>query len=169
SKLKGQDVDALVLLPGAELSDADWELLQGWVGEGRRLVLAGMPEKRPDWVGGQRAEKLGPAVDVVGTGAFAGLTNDRGPVRLPLPASAPLRVGSDYEPLLVRGPAGPIYAALRSHEQGTIVALADDRLFTNGALPFGDNARALILLLADTTRIELVGELTGFVSPNPVA
>jgi len=169
SKLKGDEVDAVVLLPGAELDDADWSALSTWVSEvGGTLVLAGIPEKRPDWVGGKKADsKLGPALNVVGSRAF---DEAHGPVNLPLPPSPMLEVGSEYQPLLMRGTAtAHIYAAERAYEEGTILALADDRLFTNGALPFGDNARALILLLADTTRIQLVGELTGFVSPNPVA
>ncbi|HXU81092.1 MAG TPA: hypothetical protein VN914_06830, partial [Polyangia bacterium] len=93
-----------------------------------------------------------------------------GAVNLPLPPSPMLELDDDYKPLLMRGKATThVYAAERAAAEGRIVALADDRLFTNGALPFGDNARALILLLSDTTRVDLAGELTGFVSPNPVA
>jgi hypothetical protein len=167
SKMKNDEADAVVLLPGAALTDADWSALKTWVGEhGGTLVLAGLPEKPPFWVGGQLSDGHGPEAHVVGTKQF---TDDHGAVDLPLPASPSLRVGSDYRPVLVRGATGPIYAAERGYQEGTVLTLADDRLFTNGALPFGDNARALILLFASTTRIELVGELTGFVSPNPVA
>jgi hypothetical protein len=169
AKLKNDETDAVVVLPGAELTDADWATLHTWVGEhGGTLVLAGLPEKFPGWVGGKKPdERLGPALNVVGTRAFE---KQHGPVNLPLPPSPMLQLDSDYRPLLMRGTAtSHIYAAQRAYQEGTIVALADDRLFTNGALPFGDNARALILLLSATTRVELVGELTGFVSPNPVA
>jgi hypothetical protein len=170
AKLKGDQVDAVVLLPGAEISDADWSALSGWVSDqGGTLVLAGMPDKRPDWVGGKKSSdsKLGPALNVVGSKSF---DRDHGPVDLPLPPSLPLEVDAGWEPRLMRGKAtANVYAAEKTYEEGTILALADDRLFTNGALPFGDNARALILLLSDTMRVELVGELTGFVSPNPVA
>jgi hypothetical protein len=157
-----------VLLPDAILSDEDWAVLEGWVREdGGRLVLAGLPGKRPDWVGGQEAtQKSKEKGSVVATKAFQ---EEHGPVELLLPPAPPLRVGSAYRPLLVRGAQGSIYAAVREVDEGSVLALADDRLLTNGALPFGDNARALVLLLADTERIELVGELTGFVSPNPIA
>jgi hypothetical protein len=167
SKLKNDEADAVVLLPRADLTEADWSALETWVSEhGGTLVLAGLPEKHPDWVGGKMSDKPGPEAHVVGAKQFA---EDHGKVDLPLPASPSLRVGSDYTPLLVRGATGPIYAAERGYSEGTIVSLADDRLFTNGALPFGDNARALILLLSDTTRVQLVGEETGYVSPNPAA
>ena len=167
SKLKGDKVDAVVVLPGADLTDGDWSALSDWVSvQGGTLVLAGLPEKRPDWVGGVNADKPGPRGDVVGAPLFIG---QHGAVKVQVPPAPPLRVGSEYKPLLVRGASGPIYAAEREYEEGTVLALADDRLFTNGALPFADNARVLILLLAETTRVELVGEFTGFVSPNPVA
>ena len=169
SRLKGDKVDAVVLLPGAELGDGDWSVLSDWVSEqGGALVLAGMPDKLPDWVGGKKADpKLGPALNVVGSSSF---DRAHGPVDLPLPPSPPLEVERDWERLLMRGKATEnVYAARKEYGEGTILALADDRLFTNGALPFGDNARTLILLLSDTVRVELVGELTGFVSPNPVA
>lgn len=194
TKLKTGDVDAVVVLPGGELSDDDWARLESWVSlDAGVLLLAGMPSKRPDWVGGQdlqdttedkaedkAADKAAaktaaktedqkppaPAINVVAAKAFLDL---HGAVDLPLPPGPSLRVGSAYDPLLVRGANGPIYAAHREYGDGVVLALADDRLFTNGALPFGDNARALVLLLSDTERVELVGELTGFVSPNPVA
>jgi hypothetical protein len=167
SKLKKDDTDALVVLPGAELGDDDWWALRTWVGEnGGTLILAGLPDKHPDWVGGRLTDEKSAAVDVVGATEF---TKEHGALDLKLPPSQSLRVGSDYKPILVRGKSGPVYAAERVYEEGLVVTLADDRLFTNGALPFGDNARALILLLSNTTRVELAGELTGFVSPNPVA
>ena len=66
SKLKGDQVDALVLLPGADLTDGDWSVLSDWVSEkGGTLVLAGVPDKRPDWVGGVDSDKRGEPVDVV--------------------------------------------------------------------------------------------------------
>jgi hypothetical protein len=164
SKLKPDDTDGLVLLSGAELGDEDWRAVESWVDKGGRLVLAGLPEKRPDWIGGQTTTVPGPAGHVIATKAFR-----KDPLDLPLPPAPPLRMGSDFKALLVRGKAGPVYAAERAYGEGTVLALADERLFTNGALPFGDNARALVLLLADTPRVQLVGELTGFVSPNPVA
>jgi hypothetical protein len=168
AKLKGEDTDAVVLLPGAELAQADWERLEAWVREeGGVLVLAGLPRGRPDWIGGQDADpKAAVRGEVVAAERFL---EDHGPVTLLLPPAPALRVGSAYDPLLVRGANGPIYAAERAHEEGLIVALADDRLLTNGALTFADNARALVLLFSDLERIDLVGELTGYVAPNPVA
>jgi hypothetical protein len=164
SKLKAGDTDALVLLPGAELDDHDWHALERWISAGGRLLLAGLPDKRPDWIGGEPSTLDGLSGHVIATRALRHESLD-----LPLPPAPPLRFGSDYKPLLVRGKSGPVYATERSYREGKIVVLADDRLLTNGALPFGDNARVLVLLLADTPRVQLVGELTGFVSPNPVA
>jgi hypothetical protein len=169
SRLKKGDTDALVLLPGANLNDADWAAVQSWVGEhGGTLVLAGVPEHSPSWLGTSKPDdRPGPALNVVGTPAYE---REHGHLELPLPPSPMLAVGSEYQRLLMRGTAtSHVYAAERSYQEGQIVALADDRLFTNGALPFGDNARALIILLSGTTRIDLVGELTGFAAPNPVA
>jgi hypothetical protein len=168
AKLKKGDTDALVVLPGADLGDDDWSALETWVDEGGTLVLAGLPEKPPGWVGAKQAgDKLGPELNVVGTSDFE---RAHGAVNLPLPPSPMLELDPEFRPLLMRGKATThVYAAERAAAEGRIVALADDRLFTNGALPFGDNARALILLLSDTARVDLAGELTGFVSPNPVA
>jgi hypothetical protein len=167
SKLKAGETDALVLLE-PDLAEGDWSAVKEWVGAGGTLVLAGVPKGAPDWVGAKQPdERPGPALHVVPT---EGYQKKNGHLDLPLPPSRRLELGQEFHPFLVRGTAThQPYAAQRDYRAGRIVALGDDRLFTNGALPFGDNARALILLLASTARVQLVDRSAGFVSPNPVA
>jgi hypothetical protein len=160
-------VDGLVLLPGAQLTDGDWSKLDDWVRyEGGLLVLAGVPARAPRWIGIKPAAPSQVVIAHVHEAPRAAA--ELGALDLPLPPSLPLASAPDYHALLLRTPDLP-YAAERTRGEGRLLALGDDRLFTNAALPFGDNARALILLLRKARRIELVGELTGLVSPNPVA
>ncbi|HVZ75028.1 MAG TPA: DUF4350 domain-containing protein [Polyangia bacterium] len=71
-------------------------------------------------------------------------------------------------PLLER--AGKPYAAEGFHGDGRVVVLADDRLFTNVALLVPDDAALLTdLLRRDGQRVEIADDLTGLVSPNPLA
>src|SRR6185369_6707015 len=100
--------------------DEDWRAVESWVDRGGRLVLAGLPEKRPDWIGGQTTTVPGPAGHVAATKEFRSE-----PLDLPLPPAPPLRMGSDFKALLVRGKAGPVYAAERAYGEGTVLALAD--------------------------------------------
>jgi hypothetical protein len=165
-KLKDDELDAMVLLPDAELSPEDWKALEGWVAGGGHLVLAGMPARPPKWIEIREGAEL--PGRIVGSDWFS---KEHGALQVSLPASKTLSIEAAHRPVLLRkdGKSTGLYAAERPHDEGRITYLADDRLFTNGALPLGDNARAVVLLLADTPRIELVGELAGWVSPNPVA
>jgi Domain of unknown function (DUF4129) len=71
-------------------------------------------------------------------------------------------------PLLER--AGHPYAAEGFHGDGRVVVLADERLFTNAALLVPDDAALLTdMLRRDGQRLELADDLTGLVSPNPLA
>jgi hypothetical protein len=71
-------------------------------------------------------------------------------------------------PLLER--AGHPYAAEGFHGDGRVVVLADERLFTNAALLVPDDAALLTdLLRRDGQRLEIADDLTGLVSPNPLA
>ncbi len=71
-------------------------------------------------------------------------------------------------PLLER--AGHPYAAEGFHGEGRVVVLADERLFTNAALLVPDDAALVTdLLRRDGQRLELADDLTGLVSPNPLA
>jgi hypothetical protein len=71
-------------------------------------------------------------------------------------------------PLLER--AGHPYAVEGFHGEGRVVVLADERLFTNAALLVPDDAALLTdLLRRDGQRLEVADDLTGLVSPNPLA
>jgi hypothetical protein len=167
ARLGTDEADTLILLPNAELGAGDWTRLLPWVhGEGGTLVLAGVPAEAPDWLGVLPPVSAESGALVVGTPVFE---ERHGLTFLRAPPGAGLRLEGGYVPLLVRGKGGPVYAAEELYSRGRILALADDRLFTNGMLPVGNAGSVLLELLEHSRRIELVGELTGVLAPDPVA
>ena len=87
------------------------------------------------------------------------------------PPAADERDGDEEHPppaaILVRGKS--LYAVERTYEGGgRAIVLADDRLLTNASLLVDDNARLMVeLLRTGRPKLELAGELTGLVSPEP--
>jgi hypothetical protein len=72
-------------------------------------------------------------------------------------------------PLVIRR-GGSVYAAEQTLGDGRILVLADDGLFQNASLLVPDNARLLAELLREGgRRIDVAGDFTGLVAPNPVA
>jgi hypothetical protein len=162
----------IVLLPGAELGDAEWTALHDWLmQEESTLVLATGPGVAlPPW--------LASLVEAVPTGAS-------GPVRSTLPLAHRARGGAVMEAQLPgtswlrQGtPPGLVLVERGQHpyvvelflDESRLVALADAHLFTNQALVMADNAALLLALLEPGGGpVELVGEETGVVSPTPLA
>jgi hypothetical protein len=162
----------IVLLPGAELGEAEWTALHDWlIHEESTLVLATGPGVAlPPW--------LASLVEPVATGAS-------GSVRSTLPLVHSARSGAVMSGQLPGAtwlrqgtPPGLVLVERGQHAYATevflgeslVVALADARLFTNQALVMADNADLLLaLLLPGGGPVELVGEETGVVSPTPVA
>jgi hypothetical protein len=230
---KGSSARALVLLPGASLSGADWDRLQRWVlTEGGTLVVAGVPQDAPAWLSAATDPDVRAATGLVRPPTRPeddDVVADLGDVRATLPPSPRLvLVNPDiWEPLLVRG--GVVYAAQRGWNlgddggeageagdqeggerevvandnaaresaageisgdegaegeasgemdgdddevsvAGTLIVIADDRLFTNAALAFPENAEALLALVRYIGEdIEIIGELAGLVASSPLA
>jgi hypothetical protein len=167
ARLAKGDADTLVVFPTAELGSDDWLRVRRWVtDDAGTLVMAGVPDKPPEWL---QMDAIGSSLDaqpVIGTRRFV---TRHGVISLRVPPAPAMRPGSRYLPLLTRGRSGPLYAADRHLGKGRLLVLADDRLFTNGLLAIGDAGRVLLGLLEGSKRLELVGELTGAMAPNPVA
>jgi len=178
----------LVLLPGARLGDDDWKALKAWVDRGNRsLVIAGGKRPLPDWIGMRVVEKQEPrfeSITPVGASAKAW-----GPLQVRVPEANIVEGPPQSHPVLRRKQS--VYAselwlgetmaeeALISEEDeeltsdpddvSRVVVLADDSLFRNASLLVADNAAALdALLRAGGMSVELIGDLTGLVSSNPI-
>ena len=185
-----QDAPAqLVLLPDAELGDAEWAKLRQVVeGYGPTLVILG-PRRLPDWV---QAELLpGGASGVLrALPALARAARDdddeddeaaqrrqaaRAEEKALLahkgntPGAGWVRVDNAvaHDVLLKRG-THP-YAGELSLTVGRIIVVADGQLFTNAALSVDDNAELLLALLSPGgAGIHLVGSDTGLVASTPL-
>jgi Domain of unknown function (DUF4350) len=51
------DVHTLVLMPDAEMDEADWPALLTWIQKGRTLVVAGRPRRASPWLGMEFADQ----------------------------------------------------------------------------------------------------------------
>jgi hypothetical protein len=163
----------IVLLPNAELGEAEWSALHDWVSQpNKTLVLATGPRSLPDWLGEIEfvaSGTSGAGEPLRATKALSGRPGPSGGLEGRIPGAAWVRLATAKAPTLItRGQR--TYAAELALDPGRVVVLADDRLLTNAALPVADNAEMLLALLRDEGGpVDLVGEETGLVAPNPVA
>ena len=160
----------IVLLPNAELGDAEWSALHDWVSQpNKTLVLATGPRSLPDWLGEIEFIASGAGEPLRATRELSGRPGPSGALEGRIPGAAWVRLATAKAPTLItRGQHA--YAAELALDPGRVVVLADDRLLTNAALPIADNAELLLALLHDEGGpVDLVGEETGLVAPNPVA
>jgi hypothetical protein len=170
-------VRQLVLLPGAAVDQGDWAALARWLDDDdTTLIVAGGTRELPDWID---AEIAPAAARFSGMVRLASDQADRfAPAHGQLPPSpevrrrAHRRAGHEdatpSHPLLTRD--GTWYAAEQPFDEARVVVLADDALFTNQSLLVDGNAQLLgELLRAGGRHVELVGDLTGLVSPSPLA
>jgi hypothetical protein len=170
TKIGDTKADQLVLLPGAQVGKDEWKAVETWLTDNAAsLVIAGGNRKLPDWVGMRIVDKEVPAVrDILASDAQAARWDrPRGRV----PEGNMLESKPEHDVVLVRGKAA--YAAEAwigdEDDRSRILVLADDHLFRNASLLVADNAALLDHLLRDGgTTIELVGDLAGLVSSNPV-
>jgi hypothetical protein len=187
----GAGPDIVVLLPEIEVPKEDWAKLDSWVTDGGTLIVAGASRELPPWLPVKLSTKAATVSAPITVPAqpepwFTGKTVlvPPGPsLEITRAAAPPVRSGAadddgddgdDDEPppglwpLLER--AGHPCAAEGFHGDGRVVVLADERLFTNAALLVPDDAALVAdLLRRDGQRLELADELTGLVSPNPLA
>jgi hypothetical protein len=191
--------DIVVLMPEVEVGKDDWPKLDAWVAGGGTLIVAGASRELPAWLPVKVSSKTAHVSAPITMPArltpwFTGKTAlvPPGPsLEITRTAEPPLTSGApdpaaahddedesdDDEktdeppglwPLLER--AGHPYAAEGFHGDGRVVVLADERLFTNAALLVPDDATLVTdLLRRDGQRLELADDLTGLVSPNPLA
>jgi hypothetical protein len=148
----------LVLLTGAELPDSTRAHVVEWLDAGGTLIVASgepvVPELKWSWGASEGDVVLsaqpGSAIRAVAPGNTIVRWSEPGAVQL-------LARGTDT------------YALEATHGEGTLVALADDYLLTNGALPVSGNAAVLVALLrAFGTDIEIADAMTGAAAQNPV-
>jgi hypothetical protein len=172
--------EQLILLPGAHLGDEEWKAVKTWILSGdRALVIAGGRRELPDWIGMRIVEKQAARSETVALGDAE--AKRWGPLRVRVPEANLLENKPDSRTLLTRKQAP--YAAERwlvrpaednddnndEYDSNRVLVLADDFLFRNASLLVADNAAVLDKLLRDGgTTVELVGDLTGLVSSNPV-
>jgi hypothetical protein len=143
----------IVLLRGAALKPTEWEALREWVRTKGGTLVIGDRGGWPDWVGAQtRGDHL------------AALHPDDDPGGH-VPGDARLDLGDERWEVLFERNHGP-YAARRDLGFGTIVALADDHLFTNAALAVGHIE--VVELVGDVGPIELVDGWTGEGASSPM-
>jgi hypothetical protein len=135
------------------------------VNGGGTLVVAGGERKLPEWIAARIA--IGGADGDRTLVATPDVRQRWGEVRGAVPGRHRIEEGKGT-PLLHRGKS--LYALDLAGDDGRIVVLADDLLLTNAALLVPNNARLLVELLGEGGRVvELAGDLTGLVSPHPVA
>jgi hypothetical protein len=172
--------EQLILLPGAHLGDEEWKAVKTWILSGdRALVIAGGRRELPDWIGMRIVEKQAARSETVALGDAE--AKRWGPLRVRVPEANLLENKPDCQTLLTRKQAP--YAVERwlvrpaegnddnndEDDSNRVLVLADDFLFRNASLLVADNAAVLDKLLRDGgTTVELVGDLTGLVSSNPV-
>lgn len=176
AKIGESEIDELILLPGAQLGDAEWNALKHWVFEQNgSLVIAGGARTLPPWVGMRIVNKQAAQPQPV---VLSEAEKRRwGSLRVLLPEANSLACQGGTTPLLTRKQAPYAAEKQRGQDQsdeeaddaGRVLVLADDFLFRNASLLVADNAAVLDNLLRDGgTTIELAGDLTGLVSSNPV-
>jgi hypothetical protein len=180
------DVQTLVLLPDAELKQADWPALLTWIQKGRTLVVAGRPKRASPWLGvtfaGQplrASQKM--MIKPAAKQWYGALEVTVPPGTGMLQEQAQTQVDGDDEdteeergwrPLLSRGDG--LYAmdswwGEEGKREGRVVAFADDRLFCNVALLAPGNARFLTALLSERgDRVQFAGAIAGIVAQDPV-
>ena len=195
AKIGEGDVDELIVLPGAQVGDAEWKALKHWVAEQEgSLVVAGGARTLPAWIGMHTVNKQAAQSQSV---TLSDADKRRwGELRVLVPEANSLESQSGAVTRLARKQSP--YAAERSlgqekserqvdkydeddkdgkHDEddedderaGRVLVLADDFLFRNASLLLADNAAVLDNLLRDGgTTVELAGDLTGLVSANPV-
>ncbi|MBN2573886.1 MAG: DUF4129 domain-containing protein [Deltaproteobacteria bacterium] len=173
----GSRATQLVLLPGAQTGEAEWRAIEEWVDKGgRTLVIAGGSRELPAWIGARVTEVRAEASETITPDGEN--TGHWGSLRVRVPDANRVETELPGSPLLRRGPS--VYATERWLEElvepeddgeapSRVVVLADDHLFRNASLLVADNAAALDALLRDGGKtVELLGDLTGLVSANPV-
>jgi len=154
SRLPDPRSDTLVLFSDFPLEDGDLERLRAWVEEGGDLVFAGH-RALPAWAG---AHFVPDATASAPGEVFYPAQAEFGKPMLVLPPGPVIRA-TDANVILVRGTDA--YATAQSVGLGTVVVLADDRLFTNIALTFEGNAAFLTTLLRSLNRrVELCDAFT---------
>jgi hypothetical protein len=167
-----EHVQQLVILGDATVDGEAWASVRRWVLGGGTLFVAGGARDLPSWIDASVIRSPADAPDAI---EFAADQAERfGRVRGAVPGGHELVIRSGPveddvpRPLVVRG--GAPYAVEETLGDGRIVLLADDGLFWNASLLVPDNARLLAELLREGgRRVDVVGELTGLVAPNPVA
>ncbi len=171
---KNQDKDGaamqVVLLSGAEVGDAEWAALRTWLDdEEHTLILATGARALPDWLANIEVVRTGAAEEIRATSGLSdaqvvGLSRGR------VPGTGWIRAAiAGPETLIARGKRA--YAILVPTDAGRVIALADDRLFTNASLAVGENAALLeaVVRFGGGGPTEFVGEDTGVVAPSPLA
>ena len=158
-----ETTDTLVVMPEAELEDGDWEVLRLWVKEGHTLVVAGAPRKPPHWLDAVFVDEP-PKSD----GKLAGPQRRGSIITVTVPASGKQVSTGGGRALYLKN--GTSYAIEQQLGEGQVVVFADHHLFCNAALLAPGNAYFLVTQLAAAgPRVQFAGELTGIVSPNPMA
>jgi hypothetical protein len=177
AKIGDSKAHALVLLPGAHLTDEEWRAVLKWLLEGAHsLLIAGGSHTLPAWARAQVVEgHLAGSEPIAATEVSSARW---GALTIRVPGGNYLVAKAADEIVLRRGQRA--YAVehwlAAAHEdddetaQGArVVVIADDFLFRNASLLLADNALALEHLLRDGgTSVELAGDLTGLVASNPV-
>ena len=156
------DENTRALIVTVPLTDAQWGRISAWVEGGRTVIVAH---------DGTPAERLGLHAR---SGRSHELRVDHrwhhqfGDVLPRLPGRRCLDPGKDTP--LIADEHACAYLTLREAGKGWWIFAADDQLFSNAALAFGDNAALLLDLCQNlgAKEIELVDETTGVAATSPV-
>lgn len=154
------DVDTLLLLPGAELGAADWEKLEERTRTQKTCVVAaGGMSGWPAWMHTSM-------VEAHNDGPLRGPAKELGKsLRLRLPITRALKP-DDHDFTTLLHDDSQIYALYRSERCAVI--FADEALFTNVALLEQNNTEALMEILRRLgKRTDIVSDLTGASATNP--
>jgi hypothetical protein len=182
----------LVILPDAQVGDADWAAVKAAAERRDLTIVVTGPRRLPAWILAElvnegaagaihvtrelerwrEADLQADGDELPGKAARAA---ERAELQLTavVPGEAWVNVGTPHQVLLRRG--GKAYAVAMELEQAsgqahtTVVVIADGELFTNASLAVADNG-AVLHVLASAVRgpIQLVTQETGLVATTPL-
>lgn len=155
----------IIALPGTDLNESEWEVVDEWVKKGHTLVLAGglspMHKRLGVYLDPDRCNE--PSEVAPGSTLFYGSDT-----RLATLREWPLETNTREVWAIVECDQGPTVLGMQ-HGEGTVLFLSNTALLTNVSMAAADNARFAVNLLSQSGfSVEVFSDWTGSGSQNPL-